>query len=95
MVGEIGELGASVAITTKGIGTIIRRKSVVNKKEYARMWIYVPQKVADDSQFPFKPGDPAEVEIDLVKKQLMVSQIDRAEATKRGWAARSRGTEME
>jgi len=73
-----------------GIGTIIGRKSVSKGREYARIWIYVPTKVSEDTAFPFKIGMPCLVEIDEEKRQLVVESISEKEATKLGWRKRIR-----
>jgi hypothetical protein len=74
-----------------GTGTIIGRKSVSKGREYARIWIYVPTKVSEDTAFPFKIGMPCSVEIDEEKRQLVVRQISEKEAMKLGWRKRMRG----
>ncbi len=73
-----------------GIGTIIGRKSVSKGKEYARIWIYVPTKVSEDTAFPFKIGMPCLVEIDAEKGHLIVKPISEKEAVKMGWRKRER-----
>jgi hypothetical protein len=73
------------------VGTIIGRKSVSKGREYARIWIYVPTKVSEDTAFPFKIGMPCMVEIDEKKKQLTVRMISEKEASKQGWRKRKRG----
>ena len=73
-----------------GIGTIIGRKSVSKGKEYARIWIYVPTKVSEDTAFPFKVGMPCLVEIDGEKGNLIIKPISEKEAIKVGWRKRER-----
>ena len=73
-----------------GIGTVIGRKSVSKGREYARIWIYVPTKVSEDTAFPFKIGMPCLVEIDEEKRQLVVKPMSEKEATKLGWRKRTR-----
>jgi hypothetical protein len=73
-----------------GVGTIIGRKTVSKGKEYARIWVYVPTKVSEDTAFPFKIGAPCLVKIDEGKKQLIVKPIPEKEATERGWRKRDR-----
>jgi len=73
-----------------GIGTIIGRKSVSKGREYARIWIYVPTKVSEDTAFPFEIGMPCLVEIDEEKGLLVVKPISEKEATKLGWRKRTR-----
>jgi hypothetical protein len=63
-----------------GIGTIIGRKSVSKGKEYARIWVYVPTKVSEDTAFPFKIGEPCLVDIAEKKKQRLVKPISKGDA---------------
>jgi hypothetical protein len=76
-----------------GIGTIIGRKSVSKGREYARIWIYVPTKVGEDTAFPFKIGMPCIVEINEERRQLVVEPISEKEAKKLGWRKRVRRNE--
>jgi hypothetical protein len=73
-----------------GIGTVIGRKSVSKGKEYRRIWIYIPTKVAEDTSFPFKVGEPCLVEIDTARKWLIIKPISLKEAKKLGWVERPR-----
>jgi hypothetical protein len=73
-----------------GVGTVIGRKSVSKGREYARVWIYVPTKVSEDTAFPFEIGTPCLVEIDEERRQLVVKPISEKEATKLGWRKRKR-----
>jgi hypothetical protein len=77
-------------LARSGVGTIIGRKTSSKGKEYARIWIYVPTKVSEDTAFPFKIGSPCTVEIDEKKDQLIVKSISEQEATTRGWRKRQR-----
>jgi hypothetical protein len=74
-----------------GVGTIIGRKSVSKGRKYARIWIYVPTKVSEDTSFPFKIGMPCLVQINEEKRQVIVKLISEKEATKLGWRKRIRG----
>lgn len=74
-----------------GVGTVIGRKSVSKGKEYARIWIYVPTKVSEDTAFPFEVGVPCLVEINEERRQLVVKPISEKDATKLGWRKRIRG----
>jgi hypothetical protein len=76
-----------------GVGTIIGRKSVSKKKEYARIWIYVPTKVSEDTAFPFKIGEPCLVDINEEKGQLVVKHVSEQEAIEKGWRKRDRRTQ--
>ncbi len=82
-------------IARKGIGTVIGRKSISKEKEYVRVWIYVPTKVSEDTAFPFKIGDPCEVEIDTAKKSVVVRQIAIDKAHDLGWSRRERYKKQE
>ncbi len=79
-----------VNLARSDVGTIIGRKSVSKGKEYARIWVYVPTKVSEDTAFPFKIGAPCLVEIAEDKKQLVVKPISEKEAIKLGWRKRNR-----
>jgi hypothetical protein len=80
-------------LARSGIGTIIGRKSISKGKEYARIWIYVPTKVSEDTSFPFRIGMPCTVEIDETRQQLLVKPISEEEAKKLGWRKRLRRQE--
>jgi hypothetical protein len=73
-----------------GIGTVIGRKSVSKGREYRRIWIYIPTKVAEDTSFPFKVGEPCLVEIDTARGWLVIKPISVEEAKEFGWAERPR-----
>jgi hypothetical protein len=77
-------------LARSGVGTIIGRKSVSKGKEYARIWVYVPTKVSEDTAFPFKIGNPCLVEIDEKGTRLIVNPISEKEAIKLGWRKRNR-----
>jgi hypothetical protein len=79
------------SLARAGVGTIIGRKSVSKGREYARIWIYVPTKVSEDTAFPFEIGSPCLVEINEKRRQLLVKQISPKEAVKLGWRKRVRG----
>jgi hypothetical protein len=53
-------------------------------REYARVWIYVPTKVSEDTAFPFKIGMPCLVQIIEEKGQVTIKPISEKEATKLG-----------
>ncbi len=74
----------------KGIGTVIGRRSASKGREYVRVWIYVPTKVSEDTAFPFKIGEPCEVEIDTDKKGLAIRPVSVKEANRMGWSRRER-----
>lgn len=76
-------------IARKGVGSVIGRKSRSKDRDYRRIWVYIPSKVAEDSSFPFEPGDPVGIEISS-GTVVTVSKISLAEAKSLGWAKRSR-----
>ena len=76
-------------MTRTGIGTVIGRKTITKQHEYRRVWIYVPTKLAEDSNFPFNVGDPCFLSIDIERKQLIVKTMSREKATKMGWRAKA------
>jgi len=78
------------SLARAGVGTIIGRKSVSKGREYARVWIYVPTKVSEDTAFPFEIGAPCLVEINEEKRHIIVKPISEKEATKLGWRKRKR-----
>jgi hypothetical protein len=77
-------------VAREGIGTIIGRKTASKGKEYARIWVYVPTKVSEDTAFPFKIGAPCIVKIDDKNEQLVVKPISEKEAIEQGWRKRDR-----
>ena len=59
---------------------VIGRKKVTSGKEYTRIWIYVPTKVAEDSGFPFSVGDPCDVTLDTKTSELFIRPIKEEQA---------------
>lgn len=60
----VKETSADVSVpivTQRGMGSIVKRKSMLKtskgEKTYIRYWICVPTDVAEDKAFPFKAGD--------------------------------------
>jgi len=80
-----------VCLARSGVGTIIGRKSVSKGRVYARIWIYVPTKISEDTAFPFEIGVPCLVEIDEERRRLVVKPISKKEAIGLGWRKRMRG----
>ncbi len=68
------------------------RKTASKGKEYARIWVYIPTKVTEDTAFPFKIGAPCSVEIDEKKNQLIIKPMTEKEALEFGWRKRERRT---
>ncbi len=60
------------------------------RREYTRIWIYVPTKVKEDTVFPFEVGDPCLVEIDRDEGGLKVKLISVEDAVELGWQERRR-----
>jgi hypothetical protein len=80
------------AIANHAIGTVLQRKSKAGGREYTSLWIYLPNSIAEDSNFPFKGGDP--VEINLSKDgELALRPISETQAVKEGWSRRKRKTQ--
>lgn len=73
-----------------GVGTIIGRKTASKGKEYARIWVYIPTKVSDDTAFPFKIGAPCSVEIGDDNAHLIIKPLSEKEAIAQGWRKRER-----
>lgn len=57
-------------------------------KEYARIWVYVPTKVSEDTAFPFKIGAPCTVKIGDDNEHLIIKPISENEAIEQGWRKR-------
>ncbi len=65
---------------------MIGRKTSSKGREYTRVWIYLPTKVTEDTAFPFRIGDPCQIEIDEREAGLSIKPIPVARAVKEGWA---------
>jgi len=52
-------------------------------KTYERFWIYVPSKIAKDSQFPFEAGQTLNIEVDPKRSAVLLSETDTHEHTPR------------
>lgn len=83
-------ISSGFTLAKNGIGTAIGRRTVSKGRQYLRVWIYVPTKVSEDTAFPFKVGEPCEVEIDAKRKGLVIKSIDAARARELGWSRRDR-----
>jgi len=46
---------------------------------YSYLFVNIPQKVAMDSQFPFKPNEEVMVKIDAEKKRLIIKKSESDE----------------
>ena len=40
---------------------MLQRKSKAGGKEYVSLWVYLPNKISEDSNFALKAGDPVEI----------------------------------
>ena len=69
---------------------MIGRKTSSKGREYTRVWIYVPTKVTEDTAFPFRVGDPCQIEIGEKEASLTIRPVSVARAVKEGWAKRAR-----
>lgn len=47
----------------KAIGRVVDRPTITGGKRYAKIFVYIPSQVANDTAFPFKIGTKVEVEI--------------------------------
>ena len=83
-----------IEIARSEIVTVIGRKTSSKGREYTRVWIYVPTKVTEDTAFPFRVGDPCQIEIGekIGEKEasLTIRPVSVARAVKEGWAKRAR-----
>ncbi|MDV3243717.1 MAG: hypothetical protein LYZ69_02275 [Nitrososphaerales archaeon] len=59
-------------------------------REYVRVWVYVPTKVSEDTAFPFRIGEPCEIEIDTDRKSVVIKPVSLKEANLKGWSRRER-----
>jgi hypothetical protein len=75
------------------VGTIIGRNSIVGGKRYRQVMLYIPSEIAVDSQFFFEPGQPAEIELDVKNRTMLVMPISEKEAVEKGWKLRKRSKE--
>lgn len=58
----------------KGKGRFFNRPSVSKGKKYDKFFIYIPTKVATDTNFPLRDGDRIEVEI--VRHTLVIKKAE-------------------
>ena len=54
--------------------TLVARIYTHEDKTYERFWIYVPSKIVKDSQFPFEAGQTLNIEVDLQRKAVVLSE---------------------
>ena len=52
----------------------LQGKGTIYQHVKGKMYVYIPAAVRDDSQFPFKPGEKVNVNID--GKRLLVEKIE-------------------
>jgi len=48
----------------------------LRNKTYQRFLIHIPPKMAKDSQFPFKPNQTLKIEIDRIRRAVVLSATD-------------------
>ncbi len=56
----------------EGKSKLVNRPRISKGKKYDSYFVYIPSKVARDSNFPFKQGDEVIVKIDPKNKQLII-----------------------
>ena len=59
----------------KNTSTIVNRVWATKGKKYNKMYTYIPSQVARDDQFPFKFGDKVTINIDPVRKCLIIEKL--------------------
>jgi hypothetical protein len=64
------DLNAALAPTGSARG--LSRPAVTGGKRYAKCFTYAPAELAQDSQFPLRPGDTVEIHIDPRRKRVVV-----------------------
>ena len=52
----------------------------LRNKTYRRFLIHIPPKIARDSQFPFKPNQTLKVEIDRIRRAVVLSEANNPNA---------------
>jgi hypothetical protein len=83
---------SSIELTTEAIGTVIGRKTTINKKDYRQIMLYIPSDISLDSLFRslFEIGKPIDIKVDGEKRQMVIKPIAEKEALGRGWVRRDR-----
>jgi hypothetical protein len=77
-------------LVSRAIGTVVGRKTTADGREYTRLWIYVPNKLSQDTAFRFRVGDPYDIEMDTKTGELTIRGISPDEAIHCGWSRRKR-----
>jgi hypothetical protein len=54
------------------------------------VWVYIPTKLSEDSNFKYKLGDPVRITLDTKTGDLEITKVSHEEAEKQGWARRER-----
>jgi hypothetical protein len=55
---------------------IVNRPTQTGKKQYDKIFIYVPTEVAKDSAFPFKPNEKVKIKIDSTHQRLIIEKTE-------------------
>lgn len=63
-------------MVTRARGRFINRPTKTGRGVYDKFFIYIPTELARDSNFPVKPGQEVEVQIDSLKGILLVQPIE-------------------
>ncbi len=58
----------------EGNSRLLNRPRTSKGKRYNAIFVYVPQDVAKDSLFPFKPDEDVVVRIDVRNKRLVIEK---------------------
>ncbi len=62
----------------KGVGRVVRYRFKDSKgRTYEKTWIYIPTSVANDTAFPFKPGEKVLIIIDIKGKRLIIEKLEK------------------
>ena len=60
----------------QGVGRVVRYRFKDSKgRVYEKTWVYIPTDVANDTAFPFKPGERVLVKIDIENKRLLIERL--------------------
>jgi hypothetical protein len=54
---------------------IINRPTYTAKKQYDKLFIYIPTDLAKDSAFPFQPNEKIKIKIDPTNKKLTIEKM--------------------
>ena len=65
-------------LVLKGKGKFINRPTVTGGKKYDKYFVYIPTKVANDSQFPFKQGDTVMIKVDPKQSKVILEKAKKS-----------------